>query len=103
MLTEVADGALPPGAGRKTGRERRPDRFERHGLREEVALPEAAGKPFEIAHLGAGLRAFGDDVEAEGACKVDDRQHDFAALVALPQTRDEGSVDLERVNGETLQ
>ena len=53
--------------------------------------------------MGCGFGAFGDDLHAEVAGEAEDGLDDGEAVVVLGHTGDEGAIDLEQIEGETMQ
>src|SRR5258708_5281593 len=74
-----------------------------HGPRDEVPLRPVAAQGAKREELTLLLDALGDDDEVEQVAELDGRLHDRAARDVAAEPRDERSVDLERVDGETSQ
>jgi hypothetical protein len=70
--------------------------------REEVTLAESATHFLQEEELIFGLDAFCDDIHAEDACELNDGLDDLEGLFAAPDALDEGAIDFEDVEGESV-
>ena len=70
---------------------------------EEVALAEAASHLLEELELIFGFDAFRDDIHAEDTGELDDGLDDLEGLLAALDALDKGAVDLEDVEGESVE
>ena len=70
---------------------------------EEISLNGGTTGLFEIVDLRLRFDAFGDEIEAEAACDGNDCQDYRKMAVLAPDFLDEGLVDLQRVNGKSMQ
>ena len=68
-----------------------------------MALTNPAPERHELLHLPRRLDAFRHDIEVQSAREVQDRADDFAAVLTLVETRHKRSIDLQCVDGKSLQ
>ena len=73
------------------------------GAGEEVALSAVAGFALEAVELVGFLDAFGEGLDAESLAQLDEGVDECVGFGAGGDAVDEGSVDLERVDGELSQ
>jgi len=72
-------------------------------LREKVALAIAAAHRGEEIALTNRFDALGNDVEVQGVGQAQDALHNRPVVVGTLQISNEGEVDLQQVNRESLE
>ena len=76
--------------------------MRRHRPPEQIALHLVATMLAQKLQLFVGFHALGDDCQVEAVGHGDDRTGNLRVLFAFGQTVDEGTVDLQDVDGNCL-
>src|SRR5882724_3025936 len=74
-----------------------------HRLRKEVTLTAMTEQLPQQGHLLLGLDTLGYDIHSQVLRQHQDRPNDFNVFFVIHDARNEGTVDLQRVDGEPVQ